>query len=472
MDDKTGLILDGYQLLRPLGRGGFGEVWLCRSQAIGDLRAIKLISTEDPAKAAKEHSALTRYRAAAGLDPRHLVPIEHINRNERALYYVMPLADGPEGVNPKSPSWEPLTLDAVIERRRGEDVWFSSGEIIGMISPVLLALQTLLDAGLVHGDVKPANILFFNGATRLADLGLLDDDRLSRTRAGTPVFSAPSWYRGGLPDMYSAAATLYVLLTGNHPDTMGRSAFRWPPSGEASLSPSERNAWFRLHGIVRRAVDEHVSERYLDFSAMLDAVREAPGVELLPSSLRPERAVAERKKAVWSGMARWSANQPMLHAACRRVVQWGTHHRRIMLVLGLFLLLVAIKSAIYIASPSGNEAAEVPGETSRRSERNRVFLAEILDTLKNRMPASGSHQEWGQLIAQISNRGVTDPELLQLQEGLVSSMAEFTGSLHPSGPTPENPKEAGEAFLRVFSTASEVGKWRKEAQRLAEKYGL
>ncbi|HRQ87168.1 MAG TPA: hypothetical protein PLA50_00085, partial [Bacteroidia bacterium] len=418
MDDRTGLILDGYQLLRPLGRGGFGEVWLCRSQAIGDLRAIKLISTEDPAKAAKEHSALTRYRAAAGLDPRHLVSIEHINRNEWALYYVMPLADGPEGGDPESLSWEPLTLDAVIERRRGEEVWFSSGEIIGMISPVLLALQTLLDAGLVHGDVKPANILFFNGATRLADVGLLDDDHLSRTRSGTPVFSAPSWYRGGLPDMYSVATTLYVLLTGNHPDTMGRSAFRWPPPGEASLSPSERNEWVRLHGVVRRAVDEQVSERYLDFSTMLDAVRGTPGVEPFPiRQRRPHGAMA----GLWTGLVQRSANQRMrsgrmIHAAYRRAVQWGKNHHQLLIFVVIVLMNITIKSVDSFVSASQRRAVEVARQSDRNldllARANRSFLAEILDTLKNGMPASGSIGEWGQLIAQISKRGVTDPELI------------------------------------------------------------
>ncbi len=272
MDDKTGMVLDGYQLVRPLGRGGFGEVWLCRSLAMGDFRAIKLISTGDPAKVAREHSAMLRYRAAAGLDSRHLVPVEHINLDERALYYVMPLADGTGGAGPEDPAWEPLTLHALIEAKRREGVWFSSGEIVGLISPVLLALQTLLDAGLVHGDVKPSNVLLFHGFPRLADLGLLDDDRLSRTRAGTPVFSAPSWYGGGLSDMYSAAATLHVLLTGNDPDTLGRSAFRWPPPGQESLSPSERDEWLRLHAVVRRGVAERVQERYPDFAAMLEAV--------------------------------------------------------------------------------------------------------------------------------------------------------------------------------------------------------
>ncbi|HRQ87895.1 MAG TPA: hypothetical protein PLA50_03800, partial [Bacteroidia bacterium] len=62
--------------------------------------------------------------------------------------------------------------------------------------------------------------------------------------------------------------------------------------------------------------------------------------------------------------------------------------------------------------------------------------------------------------------------IIQLQEGLASSMAEFTGSLYPSGPTPENPKEVENAFARVFSNASAVGKWHREAQRLAEKYGM
>lgn len=278
---------DGYRLIRFLGRGGFGEVWLCRSESMGGYHALKFISGSDPDLLEKEHHSLGLYRsAAARLRSPHLVPIEHINRHTAGLYYVMPLADGITGADPTDIAWQPLSLASLIEARARAATWFSSREIIGLIRPILDALQTLSDAGLVHRDVKPENILFFNGSPCLGDISLLGEDAAVITRRGTPGYATPSWYRDGLPDMYGAAATLYTLLTGNPPDKMGRAAFLWPPQGEHSLSESERAEWKGLHTVIRRATEEKVGERYVDFRTMSAAVS-GTGEPVLPPALTP-----------------------------------------------------------------------------------------------------------------------------------------------------------------------------------------
>jgi serine/threonine protein kinase len=266
-------ILDGYRLIRLLGRGGFGEVWLCRSEAMGDYRALKWIPSIRPELLEKEYQSLLHYRnAAARLRSPHLVAIEHVNRNEAGLYYVMPLADGLAEGEPADLAWQPLTLATLVDARFSAPAWFSSGEITAILMPVLHALQTLCDAGLVHRDVKPENILFFNGRPCLGDISLLGEDSESITRRGTPGYVTPSWYVGGHPDMYGTAATLFHLLTGNPPDKMGRAAFRWPPQGERSLAENERVEWKRLHNVIRRAADERIAERYPDFNAMAAAL--------------------------------------------------------------------------------------------------------------------------------------------------------------------------------------------------------
>ena len=286
MDDNplSTRILDGYRLIRFIGRGGFGEVWLCRSEAMGDFRAIKFIATTHAESLEKEYESLLHFRkAAAQLRSPHLVSIEHVNRNDAGLYYVMPLADGVAGNDPSDPAWQPLSLTARIHAQVKQRRWFSSQEITAIVLPILQALQTLADAGLVHRDVKPENILFFNGQPCLGDISLLGADASVITRRGTPGFATPSWYAGGHPDMYGIAATLYSLLTGNLPDKMGRSAFLWPPQGDTSLSDSERAEWKRLHAIIRRATDEKVSERFVDFAAMARTLRnEASAKATLP----------------------------------------------------------------------------------------------------------------------------------------------------------------------------------------------
>ncbi len=266
---QPGDSFDGYRVIRLIGSGGFGAVWLCQSEALGDLRALKFIPAIDPGRIEKEFDALCRYRTAAGkLRSPSILPIEHVNRRNDGLFYIMPLADGYGAADPMNPAWRPLTMAATIENRRGEPTWFTSEEIKGYITPILQALQLLSDAGLVHRDVKPDNILFLNGTPCLGDISLLGEDSHQITRRGTPGYSAPSWFveSGGNPDMFGAATTLYSLLTGNPPDKMGRAAFRWPPRGEDSLPVSEKQEWQRIHRIIRRAVDERPAERFQDFA--------------------------------------------------------------------------------------------------------------------------------------------------------------------------------------------------------------
>ena len=269
MNAQIDQVFDGYRLIRFLGRGGFGEVWLCRSEAMGDYRALKIIPSTSVSHLQKEYEALLHYRkAAAALRSPHLLSIEHVNLIDLGLFYVMPLADGIGAEDPADPAWLPLTLGQKIHAQKESAQWFSSGEIIAVMLPVLEALQTLSDAGLVHRDVKPDNILFFDGKPCLGDVSLLGQDAEMITARGTPGYATPSWYVGGQPDMYGTAAMLYHLLTGNLPDKMGRSSFLWPPKGEKSLTPKEHAEWLRLHKIIRRACEEKPAERFLDFTTM------------------------------------------------------------------------------------------------------------------------------------------------------------------------------------------------------------
>lgn len=274
-----GEILDGYLILRLIGSGGFGQVWLCESQAVGDLRAVKFIPAADEGRIAKEFDAICRYRTSAGqLRSPFIMSIEHVNRRADGLYYIMPLADGYGAEDPRSEDWRPWSLAEVLRWQRSQPAWLGSEEIKAYVRPILQALQLLSDVGLVHRDVKPDNILLFNGQPCLGDISLLGEDSLNITMRGTPGYAAPSWYieSGGHPDMYGAATTLYTLLTGNPPDKMGRAAFKWPPQGEKSLSQAQRNEWLRLTSVIRRAVDERPAERFRDFAQFLAAVDNAP----------------------------------------------------------------------------------------------------------------------------------------------------------------------------------------------------
>jgi serine/threonine protein kinase len=219
----------------------------------------------------------------------------------------MPLADGHGAANPEDPEWVPWTFERMVHERHG--AWFSSKEIAELMAPVLDGLQAISDAGLVHRDVKPANILFLGGRPCLADISLLGEDSTSITRRGTPGYAAPSWYveSGGSPDMFGAATTLYTLLTGNAPDKLGRSRFWWPPQGEASLSTTEHLEWKRMHAVIRRAVEEKPGERFVDFRAFGESCEgiSRPSRPTMPHQSEPPASVTQtRSEPVSAGKVR------------------------------------------------------------------------------------------------------------------------------------------------------------------------
>ncbi len=266
---EPGLVLDGYTFIRPLGQGGFGTVWLVSSGATGGHHALKWVSGS-----ALEHewSAVKLFREVSQrLRSPHLIAVEHVNRTGDALYYTLPLADGGPGSDPADAGWRPLTLGDLIEQKRGQGTWFSSDEVLRLFLPVARVAVDLNKNGLVHRDIKPANILFFGGQPCLSDIGLLDTDNASLSMKGTPGHIPPSWYEGE-PDMWGLATTLFVMLTGNAPDRIGRANFRWPPGGEDVLSAGEKVEWLRLQNAILRATEENPSERFIGLDAFVDAV--------------------------------------------------------------------------------------------------------------------------------------------------------------------------------------------------------
>jgi serine/threonine protein kinase len=269
----AGLVLDGYRLLRPIGAGGFGTVWLAESDASGGFHAVKIVNSSQRALE-RELSAVRRFREfSRTMRSPHLIAIEHVNTIGDALFYVLPLADGGPSSLPTDPEWIPDTLASRIEARMNTPAWFSSQEILEDFLPIARVVAEMNAAGVVHRDIKPSNILFFEGRPCLADIGLLDDDTQSLSVRGTPGHVPPSWYleASGQPDMWGLATTLYSQLTGNHPDKIGRTNFRWPAQGETSLSPEEHSKWKRWHAAILRATEESPHERFLTIQSFADA---------------------------------------------------------------------------------------------------------------------------------------------------------------------------------------------------------
>jgi tRNA A-37 threonylcarbamoyl transferase component Bud32 len=206
-----GPAIPGFELLRPIGQGAAGTVYEARGEDdLGRRFAIKVFP---PARRAEYERELATLRAIedarASAGSQDLVETISAGETPEGLaYVVMAYAAGGD-------------LLARVRERGPLPV----NEALTSIFPVLRGLELLHAQGLVHKDVKPANVLLGeDGRTRLGDFGLaraLDDGPLSS--AGTPGFCAPELIRGRGEeaderlDVYSAAATLYFLLTGEAP---------------------------------------------------------------------------------------------------------------------------------------------------------------------------------------------------------------------------------------------------------------
>ncbi len=164
-----------HEVLRRIGRGSYGEIWLARALATGAWRAVKIvwrINFESERSFRREFEGMTVFepisRSHAGF-----VDILQVGRNDALgfFYYVMELADDhATGLPLADPAaYAPRTLRAVLQERRR--LW--PPECLTLGASLAEALGALHAHGLSHRDIKPDNIIFVGGEPKLADIGLV-----------------------------------------------------------------------------------------------------------------------------------------------------------------------------------------------------------------------------------------------------------------------------------------------------------
>ncbi|MGI8760021.1 MAG: serine/threonine-protein kinase [Jatrophihabitantaceae bacterium] len=191
--------LAGYSIERLLGAGASGEVWRARVNSTGEPVALKRIPLTDP-------TAVLAARAEAAklatLDHPHLVRLHRFVPADGAIVLVVDLAGGGS------------LADLVTARGR-----LTPGEVISAVAPIAAALAYAHTAGVVHGDVTPANVVFTqDGLPLLTDLGV---SRLVGDEAAvlsTPAFVDPSVAAGCVPaaasDVFMVGGLALYALTG------------------------------------------------------------------------------------------------------------------------------------------------------------------------------------------------------------------------------------------------------------------
>jgi serine/threonine protein kinase len=212
-DQRFGLIAGRYALRDQLGHGGMGRVWLAHDEMLDRDVAIKEVAPPSPLS--PEEADLLRFlifreaRAAGRINHPHVVKIFDVVQTERWPWLVMEYV----------PS---INLQRVVH----EDGPLSPIEVAKIGLSILEALMAAHDAGVLHRDVKPDNVLLADdGRVVLGDFGLASvdtDGKVTRTgQLGTPQYVAPERARHGLSsreaDYWSLGATLYAAVEGRSP---------------------------------------------------------------------------------------------------------------------------------------------------------------------------------------------------------------------------------------------------------------
>lgn len=211
MRPRTGLELQGrYQLAERIALGGMGEVWRATDLRSGRAVAVKILRPELQG----DEIFLSRLRAeaknASGLRHPNLAVVLDAGERQGTGWIVMELVQG-----------RPLS-DILAERGT-----MPPEEILTILAQVARALQVVHDAGVVHRDVKPSNILITReGLAKLSDFGIsTGTNQLPMTAAGmvmgTAQYLAPEQAMGNLAtpagDLYSLGIIAYEALSGNRP---------------------------------------------------------------------------------------------------------------------------------------------------------------------------------------------------------------------------------------------------------------
>ncbi len=269
----------GYRLRAVIGRGGMSLVYQAENPRVGSLVAMKVLAAEIAADPTFRARFLAESRMAASLDHPNVIPIYDMGPADDLLYITMRFVSGGD-------------LRSVLKAHRR----LPPAQALPLIDQTARALDCAHRQGLVHRDVKPANILVQRGAegdpdhVYLADFGI-SKHALSRSGLtptglllGSVDYIAPEQIQGQhvdeRTDIYSLGCVLYETLTGRVPFVKDAdAAVIWAHVEEPPLAPSRANPDLSpaFDEVVFRALAKDPDDRYATCRELVEAAREAHG---------------------------------------------------------------------------------------------------------------------------------------------------------------------------------------------------
>jgi serine/threonine-protein kinase len=282
------IVAGKYELVRLLGRGSMGEVWVAHHRTLGEQVALKLLRTlptgdhvEDPATATARFRFEAQVAARLSRRTRHIVRVTDHGEEDGIAYLVMELLDG-------------QTLDAFLLSRGSMDI----AEVPKLVAQIARALQEAQDEGVIHRDLKPANVFLTRDEdgqllVKLLDFGIARAIHAQRVPPafatarglvfGTPGYMSPEQAIASSQldhrcDLWALATVAYEALTGELPVPgantdeilMNLCAGRLVPV--RTLDPGLPDA---LAHFFDRAFAQRIDERYASASELATAFEHA-----------------------------------------------------------------------------------------------------------------------------------------------------------------------------------------------------
>lgn len=264
---------DDYELLSPLGRGGYGRVYRVRDLHLEREVALKVLHPQLTADPAVVERFRREAQLAARLNHPNIVAIYDIGGRSGLLWYTMELVKGPN-------------LAQLVEKEGP----LSMEKLVRLMREALSALAQAHSTGLVHRDLKPENMLIDQtGSLQITDFGLALVLRAGRfggatSQSGTPMFASPEQLLGERvdqrSDLYSLAAVAYFALLGEPPftgETVEQVLTRQTTNQRPELRERRSDVPDDLALVLERALHAEVEQRYPSATEFLQALNRATG---------------------------------------------------------------------------------------------------------------------------------------------------------------------------------------------------
>ena len=317
-----GVEVPGYTLLGEIGHGGMSTVHLARQESLGRHVALKIAPKWLGGDERAQQRLLQEARALARVTHPNIVAIHDIVASGDTIAIAMEWIDGLTLAGILNSIQGPPAADdlaivaAALGSSQAEREKFESTPVrffVRMLHDIARAVQRVHDAGLLHLDIKPSNVLVRRcGTPLLADFGVVRERDLAathtRTFAGTPIYSSPEQLRrddarfGPHSDVYALGMTLYEALARRQP-LQSLDLTRILVDVETGRVPALQSIVTvppDLANIVHKAIAPELQHRYRTAAELAD--------DLL--AFLEHRPVTARPLSRWQRLERWTRTQP------------------------------------------------------------------------------------------------------------------------------------------------------------------